>query len=85
MPKHPNRWTYRFIESAFCHAIPVMFAETVYGDGFIKDIFYVWDHDQPTSEHLDIAKITQENFNKAVTYWTLQPDEIDRIHHALKK
>ena len=85
MPKHPNRWTYRFIESAFCHAIPVMFAETVYGDGFIKNIFYVWDHDQPTSEHLDIAKITQENFDKAVTYWTLQPDEIDRIHHALKK
>jgi hypothetical protein len=85
MPKHPNRWTYRFIESAFCHAIPVMFTETVYGDNFIKDICYVWDHDQPITDQIDLDKFAQENFVKAVTYWTLQPDEIDRIQFALNK
>jgi hypothetical protein len=62
-----------------------MFTETVYGDSFIKDIFYVWDHDQPVTDQIDLDKIAQENFVKAVTYWTLQPDEIDRIQMVLNK
>lgn len=75
MPKHPNRWTYRFIESVFCRAIPVMFSETVYGESFVQDISYVWDHDQPQllNNH---DNVVEENYAKAVQYWTLQPDEI---------
>lgn len=82
MPKHPNRWTYRFIESAFCRAIPVMFKETVYGESFVQDISYVWDDDQP--EIIDNYNVVvEENYNKAVKYWTLQPEEIAMIKDQL--
>lgn len=78
MPKHPNRWTYRFIESAFCRAIPVHFKETIYGDSFIKDIFYVWDDDVPCEIDNCNDKI-EKNYRNAVKYWTLQPNEIEEI------
>lgn len=83
MPKHPNRWTYRFIEAAFCRAIPVHFKETIYGESFIKDIFYVWDHNVPcvVDNHKEIV---EENYKKAVEYWTLQPEEVKKIKELLK-
>jgi hypothetical protein len=80
MPKHPNRWTYRLIESAFCRAIPVMFKETVYGGSFVRDIFYVWDDAQPELIN-NYDAIVEENYTKAVKYWTLQPEEIEVILH----
>ena len=80
MPKHPNRWTYRFIESAFCRAIPVMFKETIYGESFVRDIFYVWDDAQPELIN-NYNTIVEENYTKAVKYWTLQPEEIEVITH----
>jgi hypothetical protein len=79
MPKHPNRWTYRFIESAFCRAIPVMFQETVYGADFVRDIFYVWDDELPGRQIDDYNRIVEENYIKAVRYWTFQPEEIQLI------
>lgn len=83
MPKHPNRWTYRFIESAFCRAVPVMFQETVYGDSFIRDIYYVWDHDQP--QVLDnYTDVVEDNYTKAVKYWTFQPEEIELIRDNIR-
>jgi len=78
MPKHPNRWTYRFIESAFCRSIPVNFKETVYGDNFVKDIFFVWDDDVPC-EIKDYNAIVEQNYITAVTRWTLQPSEAELI------
>jgi len=83
MPKHPNRWTYRFIESAFCHAIPVMFEETIYGTDFVKDIFYVWDRDLPGIVLPNHDALANTNYLKAVEYWTFQPDEIEMIRNSL--
>jgi hypothetical protein len=77
MPKHPNRWTYRFIESAFCRSIPVQFKETVYGDSFVRDIFYVWDDDLPGFNLDNYDDIVETNYQTALQYWTLQPEEIE--------
>ena len=78
MPKHPNRWTYRFIEAAFCKAIPVHFKETIYGDSFIRNIFYVWNDEIPcTIDNFD--SVTEKNYKLAIEYWTLQPEEIRQI------
>lgn len=79
MPKHPNRWTYRFIESAFCRAIPVQFKETVYGESFVQDIFYVWDDELPGRIINDYENIVESNYHKAIQYWTLQPEEINEL------
>jgi hypothetical protein len=79
MPKHPNRWTYRFIESAFCRSIPVQFRETVYGDSFVRDIFYVWDDDLQDQVINDYDAIVESNYQKSVRYWTLQPEEINQL------
>ena len=83
MPKHPNRWTYRLIEAAFCRAIPVQFEETPYGDSFVRDIFYVWNSDIPCKID-NLEDILEENYSKAVKYWTLQPDEIEEIKRQIK-
>jgi hypothetical protein len=79
MPKHPNRWTYRFIESAFCRAIPVMFQETVYGADFVRDIFYVWDDELPGKNIDRYDDVREQNYIKALKYWTFQPEEIQSI------
>jgi hypothetical protein len=79
MPKHPNRWTYRFIESAFCRAIPVMFQETVYGADFVRDIFYVWDDELPGKNIDRYDDVIEQNYIKALKYWTFQPEEIQSI------
>jgi hypothetical protein len=40
-----HMWTYRFIESCFVGAIPVLFMSTPLGDNFINGYYYVWDKD----------------------------------------
>ena len=77
MPKHPNRWTYRFIEAAFCRAVPVHFKETIYGERFIKDIFYVWDEEDHNIPDDTYQQIVESNYKKAVEYWTLTSEEIE--------
>jgi hypothetical protein len=84
MPKHPTRWTYRFIESAFCKAIPVMFEETIYGESFIRDIFYVWDKDLPEKSFESYKDKIEENYTNAIKYWTFQQDEIEKINLIIK-
>jgi hypothetical protein len=74
---HDNAWTYRFMETVFCRAIPIVFRKTPLGKNFVKDIEYVWDDDNHKIANYD--KIVEDNYNKALRYWTLQPDEITAI------
>ena len=40
-----HMWTYRFIESCFVGAIPVLFLSTPLGRNFTNGYYYVWDND----------------------------------------
>jgi hypothetical protein len=51
----------------------------VYGDSFVRDIFYVWDNDLPGSNLDNYDDIVETNYQKALQYWTLQSEEIDII------
>jgi hypothetical protein len=57
----------------------VVFQDTWLGKRFVQDIQYVWDTDVP---HMvdDYENIVEENYTKALRYWTLQPDEIEKIN-----
>jgi len=77
--QHEWGWTYRFIESVLCRTIPVVFQDTWLGKRFVQDIQYVWDTDVPHRVD-DYENIVEENYKKALQYWTLQPDEIEKIN-----
>lgn len=74
---HEEAWTYRFIESCFAKSIPVLFKETPLGKDFIKDIFFVWADEL---HHVkDYDSIVEDNYQKAIKYWTLQLEEINQL------
>jgi len=75
---HDWAWTYRFIESVFCKTIPVVFCDTKLGEKFVRDIYYVRDTDAPYQID-DYQSVVEENYVKALRYWTLQPEEIEAI------
>lgn len=79
--QHAWGWTYRFIESIFCRTIPVVFRETWLGENFVQDLYYVWDTDRPY-KHENYDSIVEENYKKALKYWTLQPEEIESINES---
>jgi hypothetical protein len=75
--RHENAWTYRLIESCFSKSIPILFKETPLGKNFIKDIFFLWNDEEHNVDNY--CSIVENNFTKAVKYWTLQGDELEKI------
>jgi hypothetical protein len=76
---HERSWNYRFIESLFCKSIPIIFKKTPLGIDFLKDIFFLWDtdsHDMNQNEYTDLA---EQNYKKAIKYWTFQSSEIELL------
>lgn len=76
---HEFAWTYRFIETCFAKSIPILFKETPLGKTFIKDIFFLWDHESHDIDDRTYHKIVKSNYKKAIQYWTLRPTEIAAI------
>ncbi len=76
---HEHAWTYRFIESCFSKSIPIIFRIQPLGKVFTKDIFFYWNDElHLTNNYNDIV---ENNYKKALTYWTLQPEEINAIRN----
>lgn len=76
---HDFAWTYRFIESALCKTLPVVFRETPLGTNNTKDLFFLWSDELHTLSKEDYSNAVNDNYIKAVSYWTLQPDEVLKI------
>jgi hypothetical protein len=75
---HDDAWTYRFIEALFCRSIPIAFRDTPIGKNFFRDIFFFWDdqfHHEENYEHN-----VEVNYQKALKYFTITDQEIERIH-----
>jgi len=77
--KHENGWTYRLIETVLCKSVPIAFRVTPYGKNFIRDIKFLWDDEAHDLSKDEYKKITQENYEKGVEYWTLQDNEIKML------
>lgn len=77
---HEHSWTYRFIESCFAKSIPIVFRIQPLGKVFTKDIFFFWDDDNHIVN--DYNDIVEDNYKKAINYWTLTPKEIQDIREA---
>jgi hypothetical protein len=56
----------------------VVFCDTKLGEKFVRDIYYVRDTDAPYQID-DYQSVVEENYVKALRYWTLQPEEIEAI------
>lgn len=75
--KHTEAWTYRFVEALLCKSIPVVFRDTPLGDSFIQDIHFLWNDEQHTQDNYE--QIVEDNYQKAIRYWTLQPEELELV------
>lgn len=80
--KHEYGWTYRLIETVFCRSVPVAFRATPYGSKFIKDIKFLWDDENHYLTVDEYTEIIDMNYKKALTWWVLQPDEIELIKNG---
>lgn len=76
---HDFAWTYRFVESALCKTIPIVFDETPLGRNNTKNIIYFSNHNLPTLTDDEYAEIVEKNYVNAVKHWTLQDTEIEQI------
>lgn len=76
---HQYAWTYRFIESAFCKTIPIVFDETPLGTNNTKDITYFSNNNLPDLSDSEYTEIVEKNYVNAVKHWTLQDTEIEQI------
>jgi len=76
---HDDAWSYRVIETLFAKSIPIMFKDTPFGKNFLKDIFFLWDDNVHNISDAEYQHIVEDNYQKAIKYWTLQPDEIENI------
>ena len=74
---HDWAWSYRFVETIFCKSIPIVFRSTPYGKFFVRDTFYLWNDD--SHDLVDYDNEVEKNYQRALEYWTLQPNEIDQI------
>jgi hypothetical protein len=79
---HDWAWTYRFIESLFCKTIPIAFKQTPLGKNFVKDVFFLWDDEPHVSG--ECQEIIEDNYQKALKYWTFQSSEIAQITDSLQ-
>jgi hypothetical protein len=76
---HEYAWTYRFIEAAFCKSIPIVFDETPLGSNNTKDILHFKTSNLPDLTNEEYLKIVEDNYLKAINYWTLTSDEIVKL------
>ena len=73
---HDYGWTYRYIESLFCKSIPIVFRETPLGKFFLKDTTYFYDDDNYDIGDDEYRNIVEDNYKKAINYWTVQGKEV---------
>lgn len=76
---HEYAWTYRFIESCFSKSIPIIFKIQPLGKIFTKDIIFYWDNEPHLTNNYNA--IVENNYKKALEYWTLQSKEINEIRN----
>lgn len=80
-------WTYRFIESCFVKAIPVLFIQTPLGKDFIKDFNFIWDDtirlDDPSTYVYNDAE-AEENLILSKERFCLTLIECEKIKATLK-
>ncbi len=82
-----SMWTYRFIESCFVEAIPVLFKKSPLGEKFIRGFYFLWDVDFENSKEdiileykLDIA---QKNRLLAKERFCLTEKECSKIKNTI--
>lgn len=79
-------WTYRFIESCFVEAIPVIFKQTPLGDKFINGFYYLWDIEIELSEEKIIPEykqyLAQKNRVLAKDRFCLTENECKQIRNS---
>ena len=81
-----NMWTYRFIESCFVGAIPILFKETPLGIKFIDKFHFEWDDDIMKKDFFfyDI-NMANKNLKLAKSKFCFTYDEIQSIKETIKK
>lgn len=77
---HEYAWTYRFIESCFTKSIPIIFRSQPLGKTFTKDIFFYWNDEK----HVFDNSIVEDNYIKAIKYFTLSSFELEQIRKERK-
>lgn len=81
-----NMWTYRFIESCFAGAIPVLFKETPLGKKFINKFFFVWNDEILKNKSLEYKKeMALRNHELAKTIFCFSHAEIKLIKSSIIK
>jgi len=80
---HEFAWTYRFIESAFCKSVPIVFNETPLGKNSTKNIIHFSNDNLPELTDSDYNEITEKNYINALNHWTLQDTEIEKIKMSI--
>lgn len=74
---HDRAWTYRYVESLFCKSIPIVFNQTPLGKDFLKDTFFLWDNESHDISESECYDIVEENYQKALRYWTFAQESND--------
>lgn len=57
-------WTYRFIESCFVEAIPVLFKDAPLGKTFTKGFYFLWDYELLKLDNIDSFDLSKSKSNK---------------------
>lgn len=81
-----HMWTYRFIESCFAGAIPVLFKKTPLGEEFIKGFNFVWDDEIISNlERNDLfdPNLVKDNISLAKERFCFTDSEIKAIFKTL--
>lgn len=80
-----NMWTYRFIESCFVGAIPVLFKETPLGQNFIRNFYYEWNTDIIKNEFYEYnEKEAKKNRELSKLKFCFTNEEIKSIKNSIK-
>jgi hypothetical protein len=77
-----SMWTYRFIESAFSGALPVVFRRAPCSAEFMDGFQYFWDDEE--HELANYEEKIEANKRVAEARFFLSDDEVSRIKEAMK-
>ena len=79
-----NMWTYRFIESCFVGAIPVLFKETPLGQDFIHNFYYEWNTEIIKNESYEYKeKEAKKNRELSKLIFCFTDEEIKSIKNSI--